>query len=106
MKKTNLVAVVTIIGGTVASTAYVMKAYDKKAKELGYTYNKETKQYEMKYEYNNVMDSIAFTTSHACDQLVMDMAREEAQKKAGTAFWAVCAVVGFVCGCINRRNKK
>lgn len=106
MKKTNLVAAMTIIGGTVASTAYVMKAYDKKAKELGYTYNKETKQYEMKYEYNNVMDSIAFTTSHACDQLVMDMAREEAQKKAGIAFWSVCAVVGFVCGCINRRNKK
>lgn len=104
MKNTTKAMIMTLVGGTTVATAYVRKAYDKKAKELGYTYNKDTKQYELKHE-GNLWDNISFSTSHMLDQYTMDQVREEASQKAGIALFSVSFVVGLVCGIINRTNR-
>lgn len=104
MKKTTLVTIGTVVAGTIGSVAYVGNARNKKLKEMGYTYNKDTKQWEIKHE-GNMWENIAFSTSHALDQYCLDLTVQEASEKALSTVGVISFVVGLVCGIINRKNK-
>jgi hypothetical protein len=105
MKKTTLVTIGTVVAGTVGAMAYVSDARNKKLKEMGYTYNKDTKQWEIRHE-GNIWENMTFSTSHMLDQYCLDITVQEAAQKALGTSGAIALVVGFVCGTINRRNQK
>lgn len=104
MKKTTLVTIGTVVAGTIGSVVYVNNARNKKLKEMGYTYNKDTKQWEIKHE-GNIWENMTFSTSHMLDQYCLDLTVQEASEKALGTVGSIAFVVGLVCGIINRKNK-
>ena len=104
MKKTTLVTIGTVVAGTIGSVVYVNNARNKQLKEMGYTYNKDTKQWEIKNE-GTIWEHVTFTTSHMLDNYCLDLVVEEASQKALTTAGIIAFVVGAVCAIINKKNK-
>lgn len=105
MKKTTLVALATVVGGSAVSVAHLVKTYNDKCKSMGYVYNKEKKQWEKPYQYTDIGGAISGIVDTSCDKLSLQFELEAEAEKTMKRFFIVSFIVGLICGIINKHNK-
>lgn len=103
MKKTTLVALATVVGGSAVSVAHLVRTYNCKCKSMGYVYNKETKQWEKPYN-TDIAGAISGIVGTSCDKLSLQFELEAEAEKTMKRFFIVSFIVGLICGTINRHK--